>query len=50
MRFRVLFEKLRSNPAFYSKIYVAFHIAPNGKVEPHDITFYRPVFECGGLR
>ena len=42
--YKQLLDNLRKDPTYYGKIYVTFHMAPNGRVEPHDIIFYRPVF------
>ena len=42
--YRELLRRLQE-PEYYGKIYVTFHIAPNGRVEPHDIVIYRPIFK-----
>ena len=41
--FKQLLKSLEK-PELYAKIWVSWIIAPNGKVEPHDMTFYEPVF------
>lgn len=42
--YRDLLRRLQE-PEYYGKIYITFHVAPNGNIEPHDIIIYKPVFK-----
>ncbi len=38
-------EYLHELEKYYAKVYVSFIVSPKGTIEPHDITFFEPVFK-----